>query len=85
MEDGIKLRLVQALMGQRPDKDALHSPRVERPRQKIGEPCAKDSRSIMERTDQRREEVFKGIAIGENEAKVRDETRYDTAPEQAVR
>jgi|SRR6266496_774138 len=54
-------------MGKGRNKQALGAPRAEYPRQEIGELDAKDPCPVMEGADQRREKVFKGIAIGEDE------------------
>jgi hypothetical protein len=54
-------------MGKSRHKHALGAPRVKDPGQEIGELDAKDTCPIIERADQGREKVLKGIAIGEDE------------------
>src|SRR5258707_15637739 len=65
IEGGVKLCRIQALVGKGSDKQTLDALRLECPRQKIGEPYAKETRPIMKRTDERREKLLKRIAIGE--------------------
>ena len=57
MKGRVKLRRVQAAMSKGRDKGALHPARAQHPGQKIGKSSAKDERSIMERTDRRRERL----------------------------
>src|SRR5258707_10439063 len=85
IEGGVKLCRIQALVGKGSDKQTLDALRLECPRQKIGEPYAKETRPIMKRTDERREKLFKGIAIGEDKPgntrrMVRDHQLADGSP-----
>src|SRR5215467_9276062 len=54
-------------MGKGGYKETLSGTSAKHPGQEIGEADAKDPCSIMERADQRREKLFKGIAVGEDE------------------
>src|SRR5260370_28863692 len=67
IEGSVEFCRIWATMGKGRNKQALRGTRAEYPRQEIGELDAKDTCSIIERTDQRWEKLFKGIAIGKNE------------------
>jgi hypothetical protein len=54
-------------MGKGGHKETLSGTSAKHPGQEIGEADAKDTCPIMERADQRREKVFKGIAVSEDE------------------
>jgi len=67
MEEGVEFRLAWATMRKGRNKQALGGTGAEHPCQEIDKLDAEDTCSIMEGTDQRREKLFKGIAIGEDE------------------
>jgi hypothetical protein len=67
MEEGIEFLQLWTTMGKSGNKQTLSGTSAKHPRQEIGEPDAKDTCPILERADQRREKVFKGIAVGEDE------------------
>ncbi len=54
-------------MGKGRNKQTLRGPCAEYPGHEIGELDAKDTCPVMEGADQRRKELLKGIAIGEDE------------------
>jgi hypothetical protein len=67
MEKSIQFLQLWATMGKGCHKETLSGTSAKHPGQEIGEPSPKDPCPILERTDQRREKVLKGIAVGEDE------------------
>jgi len=67
MEESIEFLQLWTTMGKGCNKQTLSGTSAKHPGQEIGEPSPKDPCPIMERTDQRREKVLKGIAVGEDE------------------
>src|SRR5260370_14051912 len=67
MEESLEFLQLWTTMGKGCNKQTLSGTSAKHPGQEIGEPYPKDTCPIMERTDQRREKVLKGIAVGEDE------------------
>jgi len=67
MEESIEFIQLWTTMGKGCHKQTLSGTSAKHPGQDIGEPYPKDPRPIMERADQGREKVLKGIAVGEDE------------------
>src|SRR5579884_490653 len=69
IKGGVQFGNVQPTMDKGSHKSPLSHTRTQSPRKHIGEPDTKEPCSMMERADQRRKELFKGITIGQNEAR----------------
>jgi hypothetical protein len=67
VEESLEFLQLWTTMGKGCNKQALSGTSAKHPGQEIGEPSPKDPCPILERTDQRREKVLKGIAIGQDE------------------
>jgi hypothetical protein len=67
MEERIEFLQLWATMGKGGHKQTLSGTSTKHPRQEIGEPDVKGPCPVMKGTDQRREKVLKGIAVGEDE------------------
>jgi hypothetical protein len=67
MEESIEFLHLWATMGKGCHKETLSGTSAEQKGQGIGEPSPKDPCSVMKGTDQRREKLLKGVAIGEDQ------------------
>src|SRR5229473_1339121 len=67
VEERIEFLHLWATMGKGCHKETLSGTSAKQKGQEIGEPSAKDPCPIMKGTDQRREKLLKGVAIGEDQ------------------